>query len=188
MFERFTAPSREVVVHAQQESRSMGHSWIGTEHLILALAADPGIAGRALADAGVVADDLRAYLHRLDRTGTIDPDALRTFGIDLDDVRRSVEESFGPGALEDRPEGGRGTRRRRSGGAGHVPFTQRAKKSLELALREAVYLEHGYIGTEHVLLGVLRDGGGVGMHMLASAGVDAAALRSAVLDRLRRSA
>src|SRR5215469_16511441 len=65
--------------------------------------------------------------------------------------------------------------------SGHIPFTPRAKKTLELALREALQLRHNYIGTEHILLGVIREGEGVGAQMLKQHG-DLLAIRTAVLD------
>jgi ATP-dependent Clp protease ATP-binding subunit ClpA len=67
---------------------------------------------------------------------------------------------------------------------GHIPFTPRAKKILELALREALQLGHNYIGTEHLLLGLVREGDGVGAQIIAAHAGDLAAVRSAVLDVL----
>ena len=69
---------------------------------------------------------------------------------------------------------------------GHIPFTQRAKKVLELSLREALQLRHNYIGTEHILLGLIREGDGPAAQALADAGVDLPDLRRRVLDRLSR--
>lgn len=187
MFERFTAAARSVVVHAQEEARALRHGWIGTEHLLIGLADDPGVAGVVLADAGVRPEDLREALRTLLQSGGDDAEALRTLGIDLDDVRRSVEEAFGEGALEDRPSPGR-WRRRSAMPSGHIPFTGRAKKALELALREAVHLNSASIGSEHLLLGILRENGGVGLRLLTDAGVDPVQLRDSVLERLRRTA
>jgi ATP-dependent Clp protease ATP-binding subunit ClpA len=102
----------------------------------------------------------------------LDAGALATLGIDLDEVRRATEASFGPGALDAR---GRGTAR-----SGHIPFGRSAKKALELGLREAVRLKQHHIGTGHLLLGLLRDGGGPAARALTGAGVDLAALRDDV--------
>ena len=85
--------------------------------------------------------------------GDVDADALAALGIDLDEVRRRVEEAFGPGALDR----ARAPKRRFLGG--HIPFAKEAKKALELALREALALKHNYIGTEHILLGLLHAEG-----------------------------
>ena len=82
-----------------------------------------------------------------------DADALAALGIDLDEVRRRVEEAFGPGALDR----ARAPKRRFLGG--HIPFAKEAKKALELSLREALALRHNYIGTEHMLLGLLHGEG-----------------------------
>ena len=66
--------------------------------------------------------------------------------------------------------------------SGHIPFTPRAKKTLELALREALQLHHNYIGTEHILLGVIREGDGVGAQVLKQYSPDLMAIRMAVLN------
>ncbi|MGI8984203.1 MAG: Clp protease N-terminal domain-containing protein [Acidimicrobiales bacterium] len=67
---------------------------------------------------------------------------------------------------------------------GHIPFTPRAKKVLELSLREALQLGHNYIGTEHILLGLIREGEGVGAQVLMTLGADLAAVRQAVIQRM----
>jgi Clp amino terminal domain, pathogenicity island component len=137
MFERFTAEARAVVVRAQEEARSLRHDYIGTEHLLLGVLAGRGTAGASLLGLwGITADAVRnEILGRIGRGG-LDAEALATLGIDLDRVRERVEASFGPGAL---------CRRRRSGcgdpGAA-TPFTPRAKKALELALRESLTAGH----------------------------------------------
>uniref|UniRef100_UPI0038CD7225 Clp protease N-terminal domain-containing protein n=1 Tax=Nonomuraea corallina TaxID=2989783 RepID=UPI0038CD7225 len=92
-------------------------------------------------------------------------------GASLAQVREFVEREVGPG--EGRP-------------GGHSPFTPRAKKVLELSLREALQLRHTYISAEHILLGLLREGQGLGAQALADAGVDFAAMRQRILDRLSR--
>jgi len=72
--------------------------------------------------------------------------------------------------------------------SGHIPFTPRAKKTLELALREALQLNHNYIGTEHILLGVIREGEGVGVQVLRQHATDLLEIRMAVLDLLPAAA
>jgi ATP-dependent Clp protease ATP-binding subunit ClpA len=164
MFERFTPAARQVVVRAQEEARTFGHPWLGTEHLLLGVLAEPQTPGvRVLTDLGVTLGTGRAALS-LGRggLGERDADALRTLGIDLDEVRRRAEASFGPGAL-DRPPRQRTRRlmRRRRGrceagdATGHLPFMPRAKRALERAAREAATLGDGHIGVEHLLLGLL---------------------------------
>lgn len=184
MFARFTDDARAVVVRAQHEARELGHDYIGCEHLLLGLWAAPdGGAARALERHGARLGELREAVRAvvgpcLDRP---DPDALRSLGIDLDEVRRRVEQAFGEGALERT----RAMGRRRCGA---VPFTPRAKRVLELALKEALALGHRHVASEHILLGLLREGESVGVAVLAHAGVTPAALRAAVLAELDRAA
>lgn len=175
MFERFSAEAREVVRRSQEEARGLRHRFIGTEHLLLAmLAGSSGPGARALREQGVEAADIRRRVIAIvgsPSTEDLDSAALATLGIDLDEVRRATEASFGPGALDARA------------GAipkGHIPFSKRAKKVLELSLREALRLGHGYIGEGHILLGLLREGEGVAVTVLVAAGVDLAALRNDV--------
>jgi ATP-dependent Clp protease ATP-binding subunit ClpA len=179
MFERFTSEARQIVVGAQDEARRLHHGRIGTEHLLLALLAQEGSTSAAvLARHGLthdaVAESVRAYTS----DDSLDAEALTTLGIDLDAVRGRVEETFGPGAL-DRP---------RSQGrepAGHIPFTPRAKKVLELSLREAIALKQKSIADGHIALGVLREGEGLAMKVLADQGVDREALRRDVRTALQ---
>ncbi len=151
MFERFTKRARTVVGHAQEIARERRSPSIGTEHLLLGLFAVPdGLASTILARLQVSRSDVEADL---DRGDPFDADGLALLGIDLEEVRRQAEETFGPGALDR-------TRAAARGGwlPGHIPFEPESKKALELALREAVRLGHGFIGTEHLLLGLLHDG------------------------------
>jgi ATP-dependent Clp protease ATP-binding subunit ClpA len=184
MFERFTHPAREVVGGAQAQARLLAHTYIGTEHLLLGLLAEgTSVAGRVLAGRGVDLETVRSEIVRI--VGPVSPaqpdaEALEVLGIDLDAVRRKVEETFGPGAL-DRT---RAARRRGCGPRGHIPFTPRSKKVLELSLREALRLRHNYIGTEHILLAILREGQGLAAQMLARAGVDHATVEQRILEEL----
>ena len=200
MFERLTDRARRVLVIAQEEACALGHGYLGTEHLLLGILAEgEDGAGRIVAGAGVTADDVRAGIECTVGRGPAasdDAEALRAIGIDLDAVRTSVEEAFGPGALERarmprRPR--RKARRPRPCGYGTVrngsiPFTPRCKKVLELALRESLRLGHGYIGTEHILLGLLREGEGLAVAILVRKGVALPDLRRRVLDAVGRVA
>ncbi|GGR50202.1 ATP-dependent Clp protease ATP-binding subunit ClpA [Nocardioides luteus] len=170
MFERFTRPARDAVTAAQTHATDLGHDRIGDDHLLLAISSGADSpAARALTEAGVDTAGLRAEIERAHgRLGEEDAEALSSLGIDLDAVRSRVEAVFGDGALD------AGKPRRRFGG--HIPFTKDAKKVLELALREAIRLDDRTIGTEHILLGILRAGG-EGHAALRALGVDAAALR-----------
>ncbi len=95
--------------------------------------------------------------------------ALESLRISLDDVRQQVEELIGRGTYVP---------------TGHIPFTPRAKKVLELSLREALQLGHNYIGTEHILLGLIREGEGVAAQVLINLGADLEKVRSAVIQLL----
>jgi ATP-dependent Clp protease ATP-binding subunit ClpA len=184
MFERFSKEARAVVVLAQEEARRLRHPRIGTEHLLLAmLDGGEGPGAQALRERGVTADDIRRRVLPGPGSGTdtdLDPAALATLGIDLEEVRRATEASFGPGAL-DAPKPGRTP-------TGHIPFGKRAKKVLELSLREALRLGHGYIGEGHVLLGLLREGDGTAVTALVQAGVDLSTLRDDVTRRIAAEA
>ncbi len=94
---------------------------------------------------------------------------LEGFGMSLEGTREEVEAIVGTGNATV---------------SGHIPFTPRAKKTLELALREALQLHHNYIGTEHILLGVIRGGDGVGARVLKQHSADLMPIRMAVLDSL----
>lgn len=138
MFERFTPEARRTIVLAQEEARRLHHNYIGTEHVMLGLLAEPdGIAARA----------------------------AQRFGLDLIAARRDVTELIGVGQQEP---------------SGHIPFTPRAKKCLELAMREALRLGHDYIGSEHVMLGIIREGEGVAAQILVKHAGDLGAVRDAV--------
>ena len=95
--------------------------------------------------------------------------ALESLGISLEKVRQQVEEIIGAG---------------QSPPSGHIPFTPRAKKVLELSLREALQLGHNYIGTEHILLGLIREGEGVAAQVLVKLGADLARVRQQVIQLL----
>jgi ATP-dependent Clp protease ATP-binding subunit ClpA len=145
MFERFSREARSAVVLAQEEARDLRSERIEAGHLLLALASDKEVSA-AFADLGCDVADLRRRVTQ-DSGPELDTEALASLGIDIDRVRTSVESHFGHGAL-DRP-----ARRWRGG---HIPFHRSAKKSLECALREAVWLGSKDINVWHVLLGVLR--------------------------------
>jgi len=95
--------------------------------------------------------------------------ALESMGTSLDAVRAQVEEIIGQG---------------QQAPSGHIPFTPRAKKVLELSLREALQLGHNYIGTEHILLGLIREGEGVAAQVLVKLGADLNRVRSTVIQLL----
>ncbi|MGW5387772.1 ATP-dependent Clp protease ATP-binding subunit [Nocardia sp. NPDC003963] len=95
--------------------------------------------------------------------------SLESLGISLEGVRSQVEEIIGQG---------------QQAPSGHIPFTPRAKKVLELSLREALQLGHNYIGTEHILLGLIREGEGVAAQVLVKLGADLNRVRQQVIQLL----
>ncbi|WP_275040141.1 Clp protease N-terminal domain-containing protein, partial [Bifidobacterium cuniculi] len=99
--------------------------------------------------------------------------ALEAKGVTLEDTRKQVEEMIGKGNAAPN---------------GHIPFTPHAKQVLELSLREALQLGHSYIGTEHILLGLIREGEGVGTQVLIKMDVDLGELRTTTIDMIRGNA
>ena len=95
--------------------------------------------------------------------------ALESLNISLEAVRQQVEEIIGQG---------------QAAPTGHIPFTPRAKKVLELSLREALQLGHNYIGTEHILLGLIREGEGIAAQVLQKLGADLNRVRQTVVRLL----
>jgi ATP-dependent Clp protease ATP-binding subunit ClpC len=98
--------------------------------------------------------------------------ALDALGIELEAVREQVVELTGRGQKSP---------------SGHIPFTPRAKKVLELSLREALQFGHNYIGTEHILLGLIREGEGVAAQVLVTLGGDLSAIRQQVIRLLKEN-
>ena len=190
MFQRFTDRARTAVVVAREEAVTASSPTIGAHHLLLGVIADAdGLAARVLASSGVSAADVRAAV-AAHAAGTADaasgrpsPDvlddedvaALRTIGIDAEEVLRRVATDLGGLPAPTTP------------GRGRVPLDADAKKALELALREAVALKHRWIGTEHLLLGLLRGGSPVVSAAARDLAVGHAPVRDLVQQMLRRS-
>jgi ATP-dependent Clp protease ATP-binding subunit ClpC len=142
MFERFTDRARCVVVLGQEESRTLRHNYIGTEHLLAGLIHEgEGVAYKALESLGVTVEALRNQIMSIIGEGVSSP-------------------------------------------SGHIPFTPRCKKVLELSLREALSLGHSYIGTEHMLLGLIDEGEGIACQILIKLGVELNDVRSRVIAML----
>jgi ATP-dependent Clp protease ATP-binding subunit ClpA len=179
MFERFGDEARQAVVLAQEEALELRHGWIGTEHLLLGLLRAGGGGTDLLTGFGVELAPVREEVLAIIGRGEddIDRDALATLGIDLDAVRERVERSFGRGALSRRL----GCRRGILGE--HVPFTRRAKKALELTLREGLSLGARELRSEHLVLGLLRTEDGVAAQVLQKHGVTLDSARARVQGR-----
>ena len=176
MWERFTRPARSAVEAATTYAREATASEVRPEHLLRALLADESsLACRVLADAGAPPEQLRAELDRqrlqyVDGLDADDAEALATIGIDLDEVVRRIDRNLGGPCRTSRPR-----------------FSRGSKKALELALREAVALRHGSIGTEHLLLGLVRGGDRVVLDTLGAFDVRRDRLRAAVADAARKA-
>lgn len=139
----FTPRAQQVLAHARREADRFNHHYIGTEHLLLGLLK----LGKGVAV-------------------TI----LENLGVELNAVRRQIEEQIGRGT-EPQAEG-------------NIPYTPRVRKVLAMANREAQELNHTYVGTEHILLGLIRDGDGVAGQILRHFGVDLEQARHELLDVL----
>jgi ATP-dependent Clp protease ATP-binding subunit ClpA len=163
MFERFTDKARKVVILAKNKAAEQGDDQIRPVHMLYGVTATDGVAAQALTALGVDAAAVERELRRAggaspgpagapDETPGGDAEALAAIGIDLDEIKRRIEESFGPGALEQVPLTPKGP----LNWTGRLPLSEAAKLSLAQSLREARALHHKYIGTEHLLLGLLR--------------------------------
>jgi len=183
VFERFQQDARRAVGRAQDEAVRAGQARIGCEHLLLGLLAEPGPAAAALTAAGLELVTLRDRLPRGDRPepDPLDADALASVGIDLAQVRRAAEATFGPGALDRAGHA-------RSRKPGLMPLTAEAKKALELALRAVRQLRHREITGGHLLIGIIDQGHNRALGLLTESAIDAARLRTDVLSRLATAA
>lgn len=184
MFERFTVPSREVVVRAMGEAQAMGNSEIGTGHLLLALLDErAGPVAVVLRTAGLDHATARAELARrlaaAPLLGPADAEALRSVGIDLDAVLTRMAESFGPAALAP------GTQPTRRGGP---RLDKAAKAALSHALHEAVTRHDRRIDAEHLLLGLTDQPHTMAVALIDAAGADVDRIRADTLAALDQAA
>jgi Clp amino terminal domain, pathogenicity island component len=179
VFERFTELAKRAVAASQDAALALRHDFIGTEHLLLGLAVTAGTAGEVLRAHGLEPARARRETVRLleeagvaANGGQAAKDALSSIGIDVAEIQRRADDNFGPGAFRfPRPA-----------------FTRPARKALELTFHEAQALGHRRIDTEHLLLGLLAEGGGTAIEVLAALEIQPAALRQAVLTRVTREA
>jgi ATP-dependent Clp protease ATP-binding subunit ClpA len=161
MFVRFTDKSRTTVRSAFEEARMLGHDSLGDEDLLLGiLRADEGIAVEALSTLGVTLEEAR------DECEGMLSDALTSIGISLEDVRREAGEAFEMSLPDDRK----------------IPYSPRAKNALVGARKEMRRLGDGYLGTEHVLLGILSNEEGTAVRLLARLGVLPETLKERLLE------
>jgi ATP-dependent Clp protease ATP-binding subunit ClpA len=191
VFESFTNLAKRSITLAQDEAMQLGHDFIGTEHILLGVArVQQGLAWPLLADAGATPERLRAetvqMLAAVGITGTASQDAadaLAAIGIDVAEIQRRADDTFGPGRFRfPRP-----------------PFTSRAKRSLGYAVREAHALGQADVGPEHLLLGLLADADAHAqdpdtrhpsgaLTILTTLGADPVTLRAAILTRATAAA
>ncbi len=144
MFERFTGKALKAIMLAQEETKRLGHNFVGTEQILLGLIGEgTGIAAQV----------------------------LRNMGVNLKDARIEVKKIIGRGTGFVPKE---------------IPFTPRTKRALELSLEEARQLNHNYIGTEHLLLGLIREGEGVARRVFENLHVDLSKVRTQVLRMLNK--
>ncbi|GAB3880516.1 hypothetical protein GCM10029964_035080 [Kibdelosporangium lantanae] len=179
MFELFTEPARQAVRASNDTAIALGHDFIGTEHMLLALADTPGGASDLLRAHGVDPAQAREVTIRLlteagvpANGGQAARDALASIGIDVDEVQRHADANFGPGAFRfPRPA-----------------FTPRARKALEHTAHEAKSLGHQHIDTEHLLIGLLDDSAALATRILVALDVEPAPLRDAARAHAQRAA
>ena len=193
MFERFTDKARKVVVLAKNKATERGDDQIRPVHMLYGLASTDGVAARALTALGVDSAAVERELGRaapaggpLGEPASEDAEALAAIGIDLDEIKRRIEDSFGPGALERVPLAPRGP----LNWTGRLPLDDQSKLTLALSLKEARALHHNYIGTEHLLLGLLRVAeryprGEFAAATLPDLGLDPATARGRVLAEVK---
>lgn len=143
MFGKFTEKSQKVMVLAQAEARDQGHSYIGSEHLLLGLLKEKGGAYSILSQVGVEYEAAKAAINAI------------------------IAPEEGP--------------------VTSLNYTPRTKKIFELSLEVANELEHNYIGPEHLLLGILREGQGVAVLALKNMGLDTKGLEKSIIEAIRRA-
>jgi ATP-dependent Clp protease ATP-binding subunit ClpA len=184
MLERFTRNARDIVVRAHEAARATGATEVLPAHLFATLVETDGtLAAHVLEDLGAPSEEVRRVVrglagHRPAGLSEDDAAALRVLGIDLDDVVRRIEDELGGPAGTGSPTTARHSRPR---------FAKSSKKVLELSLREAVRLRDGFIGTEHVLLGLIRSQDAVVLGTLQAFDLAPEDVRRAVEEAERRT-
>ena len=167
IFTRFTDRSRESVEAAFEEARMLGHDSLGDEDLLLGiLSVDRGIACDALVSSGVTLEDAR------EESEAMLSGALASIGVSFEDLNREAGEAFEMRITDDR----------------RIPYSPLAKKALIEARKEAKRLGDNYLGTEHVLLGILRNEDGTAVRLLARMGVTPEVVEDRIFELRDRAA
>ncbi len=179
-FARYRADAHRALEVARAAAAELHHNYVGTEHLLLALTTeDFGAATAALADCGVTRPAIQNQVARAPRiehralTDT-DAEALAMLGIDLEEVRRRVEETFGHFALDAPRACDYGT-----------PLTDKSKRALQKTVQHAHRLGHKRVGPEHLLLALLEDDSGLAVKLIRRLGVAPDLLRERTLAAIR---
>jgi ATP-dependent Clp protease ATP-binding subunit ClpC len=179
VYDRFTELAKRAMVAARDAADSLGHDFIGTEHMLLGLAQTAGAASEALRAHGLELARTRAAVERVLReagasssAGRAAAEALSTLGIDVAEIRRRADSTFGPGVFRyPRPA-----------------FSLRLKQAIQAALEQARESGGERIDTEHLLLALLSDSGDTAISVLTHMGIEVRALRQTVLDGMARQA
>ncbi len=167
IFNRFSDRSRRCVQAAFDEARRLGHDALGDEDLMLGiLRADEGCAAEALSSLGVTLEAVREESEEMLSS------ALSSIGISLEEIRREAGDTFEMRIPENR----------------RIPFSPRAKKALIEARKEMRRLGDNYLGTEHVLLGILRNDDGTAVRLLSRMGVSPEMLEDRLFELRGREA
>ncbi|MDQ4145040.1 MAG: hypothetical protein M3198_15125 [Actinomycetota bacterium] len=174
--------AQETVEAARRHARHLRHNYVGTEHLLLALSTgDFGIATRILNQWGVTSPRLKREVilelqtpQQEDDLTEADSQALASVGIDLPEVRRRIEETFGPSALDASPPC-----------TTEPPLTPKARRALRGAAHQARNLGDSEVAPEHVLLAVLDDQSALAARLIERLGLTPHALRERLLRALR---
>ncbi len=167
IFNRFTRETRACVEAAVEEARMLGHDSVGDEDLLMGiLRTDEGIGAEALSSLGVTLEGARE-----ESEGMLS-DALSSVGISLEEIRREAGDAFEMRLPENRK----------------IRFSPRAKEALVRARKEMRRLQDNYLGTEHVLLGILGNEDGTAVRILAGMGVSPETLEDRLYDLRGREA
>lgn len=183
MFERFSDKARKVVVLAQEEAQLLNHTYIGTEHLLLGLLKEgDGLACKALQQLDLTLEDVRSKILEIIPKGESEENEENADAENIGD-EDTVEENIIELATQTIITEGEP---KSDADKGHIQFTPRAKQVLEFSLREALQLDHNHIGTEHLLLGIIREGKGVAAQTLIKLNADLPKVRQAVVNILSK--
>jgi ATP-dependent Clp protease ATP-binding subunit ClpA len=193
MFERFTQNSRKVVITAQQLAQQFGSVVIGSEHLLLAALQVSETSRQALQQFGVTEESISQTIGEPLLVSDADRQALASIGIDVDEMTSRWQDMFDNVPLPHmeiepvrpvRPLWPRKMTPQLAIAAKHRSFTPRAKRCLELSLRESLRLKHRRIEPEHIVLGILREGNGFACQIISRHEVNFAELTKALEHQL----